>query len=476
MGPVLLNQLTNLSADRGEPLAVQLYRDLLGAIRSGSLPGEARLPSSRVAAAELGLSRNTVNTAYDLLKAEGALTVRPGAAPEVSRLPVAEALPALPAAAAGLSMRGIDWAAGGRERSRSAVMAPGQPDEALFPRDEWARLLRRVARQGYGGAFGYEHYRGLPRLRETLAARLAADRGMIVAADQILITPGAQASLTLLALTLAERGDRALIEDPGYTGARNAFRGAGLVMEALPVDGDGADLTGAADARLIYLTPANQYPLGKRMSLARREAVIAHARACDAMIIEDDYDSEFLWQGRQLAALQVQAPERVLTLGTAAKALMPGLRLGWIVAPMALASALADAQRNLGLAVNVHAQAAFAEMIDEGRYRAQLMRIARVYGERGRAFAAALRTLPDVRAEDPAGGVQLAVHLASDRAEAAAVAALNRAGFGVAPLSSYCHDSARPGLVAGFAEATPERIARFVKVLGSALDQAKSDL
>mgnify|MGYP000337759347 FL=1 len=98
MGPVLLNQLTNLSADRGEPLAVQLYRDLLGAIRSGSLPGEARLPSSRVAAAELGLSRNTVNTAYGLLKAEGALTVRPGAAPEVSRLPVAEALPALPAA------------------------------------------------------------------------------------------------------------------------------------------------------------------------------------------------------------------------------------------------------------------------------------------------------------------------------------------------------------------------------------------
>lgn len=476
MGPVLLNRLTDLSTERGEPLAVQLYRDLLGAIRSGSLPSAARLPSSRVAAAELGLSRNTVNSAYDLLKAEGAVTVRPGAAPEVAKLPVAAALPALPVPTAGLSARGVGWAAGGRERSRSAIMAPGQPDEALFPRDEWARLLRRVARQGYGGAFGYEHYRGLPRVREVLARRLAADRAMVVSADQILITPGAQASLTLLALTLAERGDRALIEDPGYAGARNAFRGAGLVMEILPVDDDGANPARAADARLIYLTPANQYPLGKRMSLARREAVIAHARACDGLIIEDDYDSEFLWQGRQLAALQVQAPERVLTLGTAAKALMPGLRLGWIVAPRALASALADAQRNLGLAVNVHAQAAFADMIDEGRYRAQLMRIARIYGERGRAFATALRAVPGVRAEDPAGGVQLAVHLRDAATEAAAVGALNAAGFGVAPLASYCLGPPRSGLVAGFAEATPERVARFVKVLRQALDQVKSDL
>ncbi len=452
--------------------AVHLYRALLEDIRKGRLAGGARLPSSRAGAARWGLSRNSVNAAYDLLRAEGAVTIRPGAAPVVAPLPPTKRQPA-PAPVADLSPRGQVWATGGADRSRAAIMAPGQPDEGLFPADEWGRYLRRAGRQRWGGAFGYEDYSGLAQLRQVLARRLAADRGMVATADQILITPGAQASLTLIALALANSGDRALIEDPGYIGARRAFQGAGLVLAPLPVDADGADPAGAPPARLIYLTPANQYPTGRRLTLARRAALVAHASQQSALIIEDDYDSEFLWHGRPLPALQAEAPERILTLGTAAKALMPGLRLGWIVAPPGLAAPLAEAQRNLGLAANLHAQAALAMMMDEGRYRAQLARIARTYGDRGRALAAALRSLPGVQADDPAGGVQLAIRLPKGT-EAACLTALHAAGFGTAPLSAFFIGPPQEGLVSGFGDATPDRIEQFRAVLAAVLDQAKS--
>jgi GntR family transcriptional regulator/MocR family aminotransferase len=469
--PVLLQSLAALSPIRSEPLAVQLYRDLLAAIRAGRLAEGGRLPSSRVGAATLGVSRNTVNAAYDLLRAEGAVAIRAGAAPVIiAPLPSGTPMVAV-ASHANLSARGKDWARGGKERMHKAVMAPGQPDEALFPRDEWARILRRQARQISGAAFGYHGYSGLPALRETLARRLAADRGIHVTPAQILITPGSQASLSLLALALTMPGDRALIEDPGYIGARAAFHGAGLLLHPLPVDGDGADLAGAPPARLAYLTPANQYPLGHRMSLPRREAAITYARRHDALIIEDDYDSEFLWRGRAIAAMQGMAPDLIITLGTVSKSLMPGLRLGWMVVPEPLAGPLADAQRNLGMAANLHAQSALADLIDSGRYRTHLARISHRYAERGAAFATALATLPGVDVTPPDGGVQLAVHLTKG-GEAEAVTALNVAGFGTAPLSDYCLANPRPGLVAGFADATPERIAHFVAVLAAALGQA----
>lgn len=467
MEPVLLNALTTPSPERQEPLAVQLYRDLLAAIVAGRLPS-GRLPSSRAAAGALGLSRNTVNTAYDLLRADGAVTISPGAAPKVVEALVPRAQAANRAADLGLSPRGQLWADSSRDRDHAAVMSPGQPDEGLFPRDEWARLLRRAARQSLGAAFGYPHYSGLPRLKTVLARRLAADRGMVLSPDQILITPGTQASLTLIALTLASPGDCALIEDPVYGGARAAFAGAGLTLAPLPVDREGADPTGAPRARLIYLTPANQYPLGHRLSVLRRRALIAHATRHNSVLIEDDYDSEFLWHGREIAALQGQAPERTITLGTLSKALMPGLRLGWIVAPPNLAGPLAAAQRALGLASNVHAQAALADLIDSGRYRAHLARIAARYGERGRTLAAAVRALSGVRADNPEGGVQLAIHL-PEGAETACLAALHRAGFGTAALSSYALQAQVSGLVSGFADATPERIAKFTAVLRGAL-------
>jgi GntR family transcriptional regulator / MocR family aminotransferase len=466
MEPLFLHRLAPVDRGSDRTLTVQLYRTLLTAIRAGELSG--RLPSSRAAAGMLGVARNTVNAAYDLLSAEGAIAIRRGAAPVVVGLATPRAAPVPRNDVPHLSARGRAIAALGEDRDRPGLMAPGQPDPELFPRDLWAGLLRRTARLTSGEALGYRHYVGLPALREALARRLATDRGMVLHPDQILVTPGAQASLALLALTLGEPGETALVEDPGYSGAKAAFCAAGLRPRPLPVDAEGADCGQAPAARLIYLTPANQYPLGVRLSLARRAAFLDHARRHDAFMIEDDYDSEFLWHGRPIAAFQPDAPERIITIGTAAKALAPGLRLGWIVAPPAIATALAAAQRTLGLAANVHAQAALARLIEDGRYRAHLSRIATTYGDRGRAFARALRTIPGVEVADPSGGVQLAIRLPTG-AEAAAHAALSRAGFAAAPLSAFCIGSDLTGLVAGFGDATPERIARFCAVLARTL-------
>lgn len=473
MEPVSLTVISQPDSSRSEPLAVQLYRDLLAAILDQRLSG--LLPSSRTAAQTLGLSRNTVNAAYDLLRAEGAVTIAPGTPPRIVRPErpaprTANEPTGLPA----LTTRGHSWAATPEARSAGGIMAPGHPDEGLFPRDEWALLLRRAARATQGEAFAYAHYSGLPDLCTILARRLGADRGMLVSPDQILITPGSQAALCLAALTLSNPGDTALIEDPGYGGARAAFLGAGLSLSLLPVDGEGADPAHAPPACLIYLTPANHYPLGHRLSLPRRAAIIAHARRHQALIIEDDYDSEFLWQGRAIAALQPSAPDQILTIGTAAKALMPALRLGWMVVPAHLAPALKAAQRNLGMGANLHAQRALAAMMEQGRYRAHLHKIARTYGERGRALATAVRALPGVQVNDPSGGVQLSIRLPPGT-ETAAIAALNGAGFGTAPLSAYCLGPSQEGLVTGFAEATPQRIARFTKILSKALGTRAQD-
>ncbi len=291
---------------------------------------------------------------------------------------------------------------------------------------------------------------------------------MAVSPDQILITPGSQASLALLALALAGPGEAALIEDPGFGGAKAAFRGAGLTLRPLPVDDEGADPAGAHPARLIYLTPANHYPLGHRPSLPSRAPIIAHARLHHSLIIEDEYDSEFLWHWRAIAAMQVSAPDRIITIGTAAKALMPALRLGWMVVPLYLSTELKAVQRNLGMGATQHAQAALAAMMDQGRFRAHLKRIARAYGERGRALAAAVRGLPGVRVNDPSGGVQMAIRLPTG-SEAPALAALRGAGFGTATLSAFCLGLPQEGLISGFADVTPERIARFAGILEKAL-------
>jgi GntR family transcriptional regulator/MocR family aminotransferase len=414
--------------------------------------------------------------AYELLRAEGVIEARQGAAPRV--LDVAPGGASRPAVARAVSLgpRGAKVSQPARAdlyATPSGWFMPGAPDERLFPRNAWARALRKAALRPHGPASGYADYAGSASLRAALAARLAADRGVLVSAKQILVVSSAQAAFTLLAQVLAEPGDQGLVESPGYAGARAAFAAAGLEAAALPVDDAGADIGRVtAPARLAYVTPSNQYPLGVRMALHRREALADWARRTGAWIIEDDYDGEFHWRGRAVATLQSIAPDVTLYVGSAAKSLMPALRLGWIAAPEPLVALLREGVRNLGLGANLHAQAAFEAFVDEGAWRAHIRRISSTYAARGRLLADALeeRFGAAMEVSRPDGGLQLVARLSCIEAEDRAMAALGEAGFAVAALSRYgCGEPGAPGLVIGFADAEPALVDRFCAALTAAV-------
>lgn len=477
-----------IAAQDASSLRLRLYQALRQAIAAGDLrPGE-RLPSSRQAAESLAMARNTVNGAYDLLRAEGCLEIAPGRRPRIRAVIV----PAVgqessrgeetrhdDRAGITLSQRGQGLAQDYRARARSQAsgpFSPGEPDSKLFPADAWGRALRRAARRDYGARAGYRDPHGLPGLRSALADQLERHRGVRVAPHRILILPTVQSGLVLAATALADPGDFVLVEDPGYAGARAAFAGAGLRLGAMPVDADGADLAAAvmpeAPPRLIYVTPSTQYPTGARMALHRRVALLEHARAHKAIILEDDYDSEFVWRGGEIAALQaLDDDDRVIGFGTVAKSLLPGLRLAWMVVPDALVEHLRQAQRNLGFLANLHGQAALQDFLESGEYRAHLRRITRAYGQRARMLVDGLQTVLTDRAQilRPDGGLQVCVPLPDAVEEAALVAALQARGFAVAGFSGYHLDQGRAGLVIGFAHANPARVAALCAALEGAL-------
>lgn len=284
---------------RTEPasLSRQLYTLLRAAMLDGRLPADTRLPSSRWLAKELGLARNTVLEVYEQLLAEGYLRARRGAGSFVEA-GLLRAASAAPRRAPALSQRGqtlIDC--GPTPLALDGAFAPGVPALSAFPRQRWQRALNRHLRHAPAHWLGYQAQGGLPALREALAAYLGQSRGVRCQPEQLLITGGAQQALDWLARLLADVGDVAWMEDPGYLGARSALTAAGLQLHPAPVDASGLDVAYAQAQlpapRLIYVTPSHQYPGGAVMPLARRQALLACAEAHGAWIIEDDYDSEF---------------------------------------------------------------------------------------------------------------------------------------------------------------------------------------
>ncbi len=475
MEPEVFVSLVRIDPGAPETRVAQLYRAIRGAVLSGHLARGEALPSSRATAALLGLGRNTVNSAYELLAAEGIIEVRPGARPRVANVPAAGAT--RPDAPVRLSDRAVQTGKVLRRGAAQGWLAPGSPDPALFPADAWGRALRRAARHRQDGAEGYAHYGGLPELRAVLADQLHRHRGLVANPDDIVVTPGTQASLMLAAAAFADAGEAALVESPGYVSPRATFEAAGLACRALPVDAAGADPERAEmrGTRLVYVTPSTQYPTGVRMPLPRRLALLEAAREAGAVILEDDYDSEFVWHGRGIAALAaLPGAGHVVYLGSAAKSLLPGLRIGWLVAPAGLAPEVRAVQRRLGLAANVHAQAALADFMTSGAYRAHIATISRAYRDRLALLTSALevRLGPRLRLSAPEGGLQLTIGIPGLDDDGPLSAHLGEAGFAVSPLSDYHIGPPERGLVAGFGTATAREARRFAEALARALGAA----
>ncbi len=460
---------------------------LRAAVLEGRLAPGALLPASRELAAELGLGRNTVVGAYEQLGVEGYLVADRQGTRVGSGLLSAAGSPGLAGLARtsgplpGLSRRArLDLPAGAADAEALRPFLPGVPALDHFPLQRWRRGVTaawgRLAIADLGGRPPL----GEAALREALAAHLASSRGVRCTPAQIQLTSGTQESLLLCAQLLADAGDCAWVDNPGYAGARAAFGAAGLRMVGIPVDGQGLAPSAAdwrrAPPRLVYTTPAHQYPTGVVLSLARRASLLAGAAAAGAWILEDDYDSE-LCQGVPLAAIQgsvAQAP--VVYLGTFSKTLYPALRLGFIVWPEQLAGDLSARLAPVHSGGRTAEQLALAAFIREGHFATHVRRMRSLYARRQHCLREALaQHWPwPLAISGGQAGMHLAISLPEGAPDAAVVAQARRRGLGVQALSASAVPGAPvvQGLVLGYANLAEERVAGHVATLVASVKAA----
>ena len=404
-------------AESALPLYRQLYFALREAILAGRLAPGTRLPATRALAEELKMSRNTVLAAFDQLVAEGYIESRVGAGSYVSdRLPEdllnAADRDRVPAP------RSFDPARLSRRASNleapppsppvaPAPFSPGVPELSLFPFEAWARLLAKRWRRPPYSLVLRDDPAGYRPLREAIALYLGAARAVSCTADQILIVSGAQQAVDLTARVLLDPGDAVWVEEPGYPGTWGALHAAGAEVVAVPLDDAGFDVMAARasgrSARLVCVSPSHQYPLGITMPVSRRLALLEWARAADAFVIEDDYDSEYRYAGRPLAALQgLDQDGRVIYVGTMSKVMFPALRLGYLVVPHALVDVFRSTRAAVDAYPSTVAQAALADFISEGHLGAHIRRMRGIYERRQGALVDAIeRHLSGVLAVAP---------------------------------------------------------------------------
>jgi GntR family transcriptional regulator/MocR family aminotransferase len=345
---------------------------------------------------------------------------------------------------------------------------PSLPPIDLFPRKVWNRLLSRESGRAGTEYWAYGASNGLPALREAIAAHASAMRATRCSSGQVIVVTSTQQAVELASQVLADPGDRAWVETPGYQPVQHCLRAAGLQVVQVPVDEHGLDVkvgrTLAPGARLAYVTPAHQYPLGYEMSLQRRKALLDWALEADAYVIEDDYDGDYRYEGRPIASLQgMDGSGRVIYVGSFNKILFPALRIAYVIVPEPLVDAFVDAKHVADGHTALLAQGVLAAFIHEGHLARHLRKTRAIYDERRLAFLEEAQLLAD---ELDFGPARAGMHVAAvfkpgptTRVDDRAVAAeCGRAGVHVHPLSKYGATD-RGGLVFGFAGA-PRAAAR----------------
>ncbi|POZ61059.1 PLP-dependent aminotransferase family protein [Chromobacterium alticapitis] len=465
-----------LQKDGGENLSRQLYRQLRELIRQARLAAGSPVPASRQLAANLAIGRNTVLAAYEQLIAEGYLESRHGSGTYVCQAFSAAAPPA-PCPRGTLSLRGRQLQQHSRLPSaRLGAFIPGQPELEQFPHQQWQKCLARGQRSAPLEWMHYQRQGGLPALRHALAEYLFLTRSVRCSPEQILVTSGTQAGLALTAKLLADPGDIAWLEEPGYAGAQAAMLEAGLAYRPIAVDEQGLRTdAGAEPPKLIYTTPAHQYPTGVAMSLARRLELLKLASRHNSWIIEDDYDGEFSHSASPLAALQsLDCEGRVIYLGTFSKVMFPALKLGYLVLPAELTEAFRQCQARLQGETGYLYQAALADFIARGHFAHHIRNMRELYARRQGLLRHALsQLLGDTL---PISGGEAGMHLLAglpsgfDEWELQATAA--EQGLWLRPLARHFLGPAdRNGLVLGYAAVPDERILPASRLLAQLLEK-----
>jgi GntR family transcriptional regulator/MocR family aminotransferase len=462
-------------------LAGEIYRQLRRAVLDGRMqPGEA-LPPSRELARRLNVSRATVTVAYDRLSGEGLVTARAGAGTFVSdEVPRPSRRRIRPRGA--LRPRPV-W---NDIPLPTAFDAPaefdfrtGLPDASRFPYATWRQLMARELRPSAVGRGYYGHPAGHPALREAIVRHIGTARGVAAVADDVTVTNGTQQALDLIARVLLAPGDRVAVEDPTYPPVRLLFTSLGLRVTGVPVDDQGIVVDALPhDARLVYVTPSHQYPLGSPMSLPRRTALLAWARRHNAAIVEDDYDSEFRYGGRPIEPLQtLDAEGRVLYVASFSKTMLPSLRLGFVLAPAAVSEALRAAKYVADWYTPLPTQLAMASFIDEGWFARHVRRMRAIYQVRHDVIVDALsQQLSDHLTVIPSSvglHVSAIANVASPADVDAVVDRSLTAGAAVHRLSVFQFDQpSPPGIAIGYGAIQTDAIGEGLYRLQQAFDDA----
>jgi GntR family transcriptional regulator / MocR family aminotransferase len=436
---------------------------LRAGIQSGRFRSGMLLPSSRVLAGELGVSRRLVVEAYEQLLTEGYLSSRPGASTAVAHRTVT-------------SLQGDHMP----ERVREARydFRPGRPDPTLFPRRAWLSALRRVLLRAPPSILGYPDPAGAPGVRATIAEFLNRSRGTQALAEDIILCTGFAQGMRLTCEILRARGVRRIaVENPGHAFESEEVRATGLELVPVPVDEHGVCVERLKRIRVgaAYVTPAHQYPTGAVLSPARRMALLEWAETASGFVIEDDYDGEYRYDRDPVGALQGLAPDRVIYIGSISKTLAPALRIGWILSPPSLRQELTQAKLAADRGSTGLEQAALAEFIRCGDLDRHLRRSRLIYKHKRTLFAETLRKhLPDLVLRGVAAGLHLAIELPAGANETVLVDRAEKHGILVHGLRAYCARSGAetPAILLGYCQLSERNLVQGATALAALLKSA----
>ena len=434
------------------------------AIGSGQLHGDAKLPSSRALASELGVSRATVVAAYEQLVAEGFLVAQHGSATRVNAVHV----PTSPSADTNLMGEPPRY-----------DFRPGEPSSDAFPRQLWMRSVRRVMAEAPDDVFGYADPRGRVELRTVLASHLGRTRSVITEPAGVTVVSGVASALGFLGeMFVRGHTGRIAVEDPMLFLHRHILQSVGLTVVPIRVDDQGIVTDDLADVEVdaVLVTPAHQHPVGTTLSATRRNELVAWARETDTWIIEDDYDGEFRYDRRPIGALQALAPDRVIYAGTASKTLAPGLRIAWLVVPPALRQEVLGTIFIRGGVSSID-QLALADFITTGALDRHLRTMRARYRDRREVLADLLDAIDWLEIVDHPAGLHLTARILDPSvSESQLVAEAESQSIGLMGLG-VCHlDRANPshrGLIIGFSRPAEHRFRSGVEALLMLLQSAK---
>jgi GntR family transcriptional regulator/MocR family aminotransferase len=474
----------------GQEMWRWLYTELRSAIIDGRLKSGARLPSTRNLAAQYGLARGTVVMAFQQLQAEGFVSSEVSAGTFVVPAPGWE----MTSPTKQRSSRQLISRATISKRTqgllKTTFFLPAshsigkafrgyEPAIDLFPVELWARIAARVYRKAPRSLYGQGDAGGYPPLRRAIAEYVGQSRGVRCSAEQIIVTSGAQQALDLSARVLLDPGDEVWMEDPGYPGAFQAFQGAGASVIPIPVDGDGIDVARAIKlspaARVVYVTPANQFPLGTVMSAERRVKLLSWAARAGAWIIEDEYDAEYRYSGKPIASLHsLDRSGSVIYVGTFTKMLFNALRIGFIVVPERLVEAFRIARSFIDRHAPTLDQAVLTEFINEGHFGHHVRKMRQIYSDRSQLLTEEanrrLSGLLDV--ENAQSGMCTVAWIKTRVTEMVVTRRAEQLGLEVVPISSFVSKyEQKPALFLGFAGCNASEIKRGVSVLEAVLSR-----